>query len=345
MPSTVAEVAEHVGVEEWESLVNGSGEATFFHTPLWYRAFLETWPRTRLVLKRFAFDDGTVAVFPLLEQQSATRFARRYVSGPAGCYGGWVSSATLRPEQVRAITAAVLPGARNLRWRINPLEPAKHLLEPHTTIPDSTEILFLRNFADEDSLLKHYRHNVRKQVKKARKANLSVRVATEWNEWEQHYALYTKSLARWGNAATSNYGLDLFRKLYGFKSSKIRLWLVTAGDRIVGGNLNLYHNEHCVEWHAAFDSEFFRVGSRNFLVHNIILDAVDKQFRYYDFNPSGGHDGARRFKRAFGTTSVSSDLIVKSSALAGVSERLKTAAVSATTAIGRLASRGRSARA
>ena len=64
--------------------------------------------------------------------------------------------------------------------------------------------------------------------------------------------------------------------------------------------MNFYHNKHCVEWHASFLSDYFKYGIRNFLVHNLILDANAKCYKYYDFNPSGGHEGTMRFKESFG---------------------------------------------
>ena len=85
------------------------------------------------------------------------------------------------------------------------------------------------------------------------------------------------------------------------RSPDIKLWLAIFDGKVVGGNLNFYRNKHCVEWHASFLSDYFRYGVRNFLVHNIVLDANAKGYKYYDFNPSGGLEGGVRFKETFGT--------------------------------------------
>jgi hypothetical protein len=38
----------------------------------------------------------------------------------------------------------------------------------------------------------------------------------------------------------------------------------------------------------------------NLLLHDVIRDACERGFRWFDFNPSGGHEGVAAFKRSFG---------------------------------------------
>ena len=40
------------------------------------------------------------------------------------------------------------------------------------------------------------------------------------------------------------------------------------------------------------------------MYHNIILDAIEKGYKYFDFNPSGGHKGVVKFKETFGTNKL-----------------------------------------
>ncbi|MBA7617847.1 hypothetical protein ES703_25165 [subsurface metagenome] len=76
--------------------------------------------------------------------------------------------------------------------------------------------------------------------------------------------------------------------MFKVQNPNIKLWLVIFDGEIVGGNLNFYHNKHCVEWHASFSSDYFKYGIRIFLVHNIILDVNTKGYKYYDFNQAVG---------------------------------------------------------
>lgn len=304
------EVTNEVGNDEWQEIADRCSYATFFHTPSWFVAFSKTYPRCEIVTKRFLFADGTVALLPLMEQRTFGNFARNYLIGPAGCYGGWISASDLGLEHITAISDWIFRTLPSFTWRLNPLDERTSLIERNATVVDTTEMLSLRDFQDEAQLRQNYKRSVRKEINKAARAGLMVKVAKNWNEWEQFFGLYQMALNRWGDKATSKYQIDLFKNLFRLRSDKIKLWLVMRQDDIIGGNLNFYHNKHCVEWHAAFDSQFFGIGVRNYLVDQVISDALHRGYVTYDFNPSGPHEGTRRFKQAFGTSQVAADLIV-----------------------------------
>jgi CelD/BcsL family acetyltransferase involved in cellulose biosynthesis len=193
---------------------------------------------------------------------------------------------------------------------VNPIDPLGKVLDRFVTIPDTTEILSLRDFADEDSLRAHFHHSARKQINKGCRAGLTARVSEQWEEWEEYYRIYEARLRNWGKAATSRYPMALLRALYEARGSKMSLWVVARDGKIVGGNLNFYQGRHCVEWHAAYDPTFFSCGARDFLVDRIIRNAWGRGFTWYDFNPSAGIEGTRRFKRTFGTGALPSNLIL-----------------------------------
>ncbi len=297
-------------IHEWQEIADRCSYATFFHTPSWFAAFSEIHPKCKIVTKRFVFEDGTVAIFPFVEYRTIANLHKNNLIGPFGCYGGWISADDLHSENAVVIVDWIFRNLRSLTWRVNPLDKEASLLERHSTSIDTTELLFLEHFEDESQLRRKYKHSVRKEINKATRAGLTVKLAENWNEWEEYFGLYQTALLRWGDKATSKYPIELFEYFFRLKSDKIKLWLVMHENNIIGGNLNLYHNRHCVEWHAAFDSRFFGTGARNFLVDRIIVHALRQGYGYYDFNPSGGHEGTRKFKQAFGTEQVSSNLIV-----------------------------------
>ncbi len=306
------QVFDRVDFNEWQKVVNQCRTATFFHTPAWYKVFSATYPAMKIATKKFLFDDGNVAVFPLMQQKIMRGLGKQYLSSPAGCYGGWINDHPLTVEQVSALLDWTAQYFKNIVWRINPLdEKQPHIARFYETRDDFTEMLYLKNFQDEDALRCHYKNSVRNKINKGTRANFSVTLAQEWEEWEQYVCLYRKTLERWGKNATSNYPISLFEQFYHLQSPQIKLWLIKKEEQIIGGNLNFYQSQHCVEWHAAFDERFFKDGSRNTLVHHIIVDALQNGYSFYDFNPSGGHEGTRRFKQTFGTTSVTTNVIRK----------------------------------
>lgn len=302
-------VFDSVDSAEWQRVAESCGYATFFHTPLWTELFSRTYPGSRAVTRKFLFPDGRSAIFPLLERRKLLGTCRIRQSTGAGCYGGWISTDPITPEEADAITRWMLRHGGTLVWRLNPFQPEAAAAAPHAARSDSTEAIDLRAFPDADALFHNYRHSTRKQVNKGARAGFRVSEAEGWGEWERYLEIYEALLHHWGDQATSAYPPALFRNLFAASSPAVKLWLVRLEDRILGGNLNFYHGRHCVEWHAAYDREFFASGVRDFTVHQIVSHAQAGGYHYYDFNPSGGHEGARRFKQTFGTTSLPCDVI------------------------------------
>lgn len=302
-------VTDLVGADDWQEVADRCEYATFFHTPAWFLAFSRTTTSLKIATKRFEFSDGLVAILPLMEHRPLLSLSRQYLMGPAGCYGGWISADELMPEHIQAMTDWVLRGLPSLVWRLNPLDDNTRLISRRLASPDTTEMMAIGELESETTLLQSYKRSVRKEIRKAEKEGFSTDISRDWSDWEEYYSLYEKALLRWGDKATSRYRLALFSELFEAHSSNIKLWIIRRADEIIGGNLNFYHNRHCVEWHAAFDSRFFGSGARNLLVHRIMLDAMDRGYTFYDFNPSGGHEGTRAFKKSFGTSEISTDVI------------------------------------
>lgn len=292
-------VINEVSFDEWQQIADKCEYATFFHTPIWSKILVQTYPEMGIATKEFVFDDGTKVILPLISMRASKGLLRNYYSMFPGVYGGVIAEREIMQEKINRIFE-YLAGIRvaNLSIMRNPLF-SYDLPRKFEERGDFTQILKLDG--NQEKLWTNYKYSCRKQINKAKRAGVTYRVASDINEWKEYYSIYQEALRRWGNKATSHYHFSLFENMCKARNPNIKLWLVIFDGRIVGGNLNFYHNKHCVEWHASFLRDYFKYGIRNFLVHNIILDANAKGYKYYDFNPSGGHEGTVRFKEAFGT--------------------------------------------
>jgi CelD/BcsL family acetyltransferase involved in cellulose biosynthesis len=294
---------------EWADIAAGCPHATYFHLPAWLAAFAAAYPSMRVTTRMIEFEDGGRAVFPLLSRSRAGGVYTAHTTSAAGCYGGGISADPLGPGHSRGLLRWAQSTLPNLYWRINPLEPHAAVLTDAVTEPDSTELLSLTEYADAEVLKAHYRHSARKQINKGLRSGFEVRRAAVWEDWQAYHSLYQMRLDQWGKSASNRYPLALFRSFHEAGDPAIQLWLIFKDGKLVGGNLNFYHRRHAVEWHAVYDRDFFPSGVRDYLVHTIIEDARARGFEFYDFNPSGGHEGTRRFKQSFGSTSVPAGVI------------------------------------
>jgi len=292
------QVFNEVNFNEWQEIVDKCEYATFFHTPTWSKVFSETYSKMEIATKKFVFGDGTIVILPLIKTKAIRGLFSSYISSIAGVYGGIISERAIKEKELNKIFIYLIKGdSANISVTGNPFFDY-NLPKQFQTEEDFTQIIKLGK--DEEKIWENYKYSNRKQIKKAKRSGVVCREAMNIDEWKKYYFIYQEAIKRWGNEATSSYPFSLFENMFKSKNPSIKLWLVIYDGKIVGGNLNFYHNVHCVEWHASFLSDYFKYGIRNFLVHNLILDANAKGYKYYDFNPSGGHEGTMRFKESFG---------------------------------------------
>jgi lipid II:glycine glycyltransferase (peptidoglycan interpeptide bridge formation enzyme) len=133
--------------------------------------------------------------------------------------------------------------------------------------------------------------------------NVRVRPATSINDYHAYYNAYQDSLQRWGERASMHYPRMLFEN--GFQLAKIypdniKLWLATVNEKVIAGAWVFYWNQHVDWWHGAAYASYFDHYPNNVLQTHIIIDALEKGYKFYDFNPSGGHENVARFKARFG---------------------------------------------
>lgn len=292
-----------VSFEEWGQIADRCEYATFYHTPSWLRIFAKIYPNMEIATKKIVLDDGTIVILPLLKSKGKMGLLNSYVSNMPGVYGGIISDNKIEHKYIYQIFEYLTKNkVHAISVTGNPFFNYS-LPEQFNVINDFTQIIRLGK--DEDEIWLNYKHDskTRPKIKKAKRMGVTCREAEDFEEWKEYYSIYQKALERFGDKASNNYPFSLFKNIFEEKMQnpeKIKLWLVIYEGKIVGGNLNFYHNQHCVEWHASFLSDYFKYNIRYLLIHDIILDANAKGYKFYDFNPSGGHENTIKFKDNFG---------------------------------------------
>lgn len=293
--------------DEWDLIWRECEYATYFHSREW----AEIWgayskggmiPEPKLV----SFSDGKKVLLPLTVQQSRRGFGKTYYSSPGGTYGGWLSSERLHEAHAALLVSVLGHMAGNLIWRSNPYdELVLQTVSKIKTEYDETDTLHLAD--DFESLLKAWTKGHVSAARKAQKAGVAgvkVLQAATLEEWYAYFQVYEDSLHRWGEKATSKYEWTLFEEMHRRKSPNIRLWLAVYQDNIIAGALCFYSSKHAVYWHGAALEEHFHLRPVNLLMFEAIKDACERGLMWFDFNPSGGHEGVRKFKRSFGTQAL-----------------------------------------
>lgn len=289
--------------DEWEEVAENCEYATFFHTPHWYRLFADTYPYMKIHTQKLTFTDGKSAILPLMEI-SGTRFRKKFISGPAGVYGGSISTDTLSQQQVNDIFHFIKNKIRTISLRLNPFTtlPSTKPFNQTQMTPDSTQVIDLS--PGFKKVVKKWTKGHYSAAMQGKRKGVTVRQAEREKDWKAYYDCYADSIRRWGNNASSQYEWDFFLNLFKLKwqhetsaeSQNVKLWVAEKDDTIISGCLCFYNNRHIVYWHGASLEAYFQMRPVHWLQYQIIQDAVDNGFRWYDFNPSGGHDGVVKFK-------------------------------------------------
>jgi lipid II:glycine glycyltransferase (peptidoglycan interpeptide bridge formation enzyme) len=93
----------------------------------------------------------------------------------------------------------------------------------------------------------------------------------------------------------------------------VKLWVAEYQNRIISGALCFYSKRHVVYWHGAGLSDYFHLRPANLLLSEVIKHACEDGYWWFDFNPSGTHEGVANFKRRFGAKSMACPVIVRKS--------------------------------
>ncbi|MBI4397123.1 MAG: GNAT family N-acetyltransferase [Elusimicrobia bacterium] len=290
----------------WDSISEQCEYATFFHTSAWSRILLRSHPHScQIKTRAFLFDGRDWVVLPSMGVEHECKgFFKAYHSNMLGVYGGFVAApGVLTEERVQRIVEFLERDVRAKEVLIfgNPYCDQPISSRNWDKKPDFTQVLDLSAISEENQLLEKYDQNVRRLIRKAEKTGLRVTTATRMEEIDRYYAVYQESLRRWGEDATSRYEPPLFQSLFKQGGDKIRFWLVWAGERLLGGSVNLYHSRYCISWHCVYSDHSFEMGAPKFLNHKIMMDAKKRGVAYFDFNPSGGHEGVVQHKEKFGS--------------------------------------------
>jgi len=287
--------------EEWDEAWNNCDYATYFHSREW----AEMWkvssagnyqPEPRLV----SFSDGKKAIIPLSCHGIHFRgLIKDYISSPAWTYGGWISKDNLRAEHAKLLIDYMLTKCGNLYWLVNPHD--KTILTARIKgKEDETHVLDLSGGFDK--LIKKF---PKWKISKAQKYGISVKIASQLNEWQDYFKIYNEARTRWGGEAGFFYNWQLFKAMHERHSPHIRLWLGIHNEKIISGAVCFYAKRHAVGWHMATLGEYLPYTPSTLLVNEIVKDACQNGYPLFDFNPSGGHQGVVVWKKSFGTRALS----------------------------------------
>ncbi len=289
--------------DEWLRAWNDCDHSTFYHSPMWAEIWeTATAGKIRPCPLRIQFSNQTSAIITLTFRRHRLGLVKHFSSSQAGTYGGWISETPLDMQQTELLFNLMVERFHRLAWRVNPLDEAAVAAAAAWGQADETQVLDLRD--GFEGLLRRWTKGHRSAARKARREGVEVRPARGVSEWAEYYSIYMDSVRRWGDRTTLVHPWSLFEAMIDRSPEQIQLWIATMEDRLIAGALTFRSRTHVSYWHGAALESHFHLRPVHWLLHEVIRTACDEGYRWFDFNPSGGLDGVRAFKRGFGTQSL-----------------------------------------
>ena len=281
-------------LDEWAAAYDASPHVTFFHGPRWSRVISEYRRDYRPEPLLVELEDGSTAVLGITTAPTGIPGIRRRLVSPEGCAGGW--SAPRRPSASDTVALARVLADGEVIWRVGPADDAI----PDAALPGArdevTHLIDLREGAR--AARQAWKAAARREVGRAERAGVTVRVGDRPDDWNTYRALYGKTVARW-EAPLTIYADRLFEIIPRVAADEALLLLAERAGEACAGAVVFVHGHHAAYWHAASETRA-APGAMNALQWRALALLEQRGVAWYDLLGSGPLTGVVTFKESVG---------------------------------------------
>ena len=297
---------------KWRDSAEKCSFCTVFQTPEWHKIWSKIYGNEwESNAYRVKFEDGAEVVIPVTEKKGFLDKVR--LSSPEGTYGGPIYDN--EKVKYKNVVHAIRTIKGNLNLRENPFD--KNL-----TLENSYELFNSYDFTQAIKVNKNWgtlksnlsQNGVVRRKKKAEEKGAHVKIGKFDNEFiKNYYSIYQKCRESWGKYASNNYSRSDFEIISEIED-KIDVWYVLwEGNYICCGPIFKQEKKHAVSWLTLANPDHLDKNPYEIIYYEMIKHYNEEDFRYFDFNPSGGHDGVVKFKEKFDTEKMISRVLNKNS--------------------------------
>jgi Acetyltransferase (GNAT) domain len=281
-------------LDEWGAAYDASPHVTFFHGPRWSRMISDYRGDYRPEPLFVELEGGSTAVLGITTAPTGIPGIRRRLVSPEGCCGGWC--APDRPSVSDTMALAKVLAQGEVIWRIGPPDDAI----PDAAVPGArdevTHLIDLRGGAR--AARDAWKAAARREVGRAERAGVTVRVGHGSDDWNTYRALYEKTVERWETPLTV-YADRLFEIIPRVAGDEVLLLLAERGGEACAGAIVFVHGDHASYWHSASDVGV-APGAMNALHWQALERLEGRGVSMYNLLGSGPLPGVVKFKESMG---------------------------------------------
>jgi len=276
--------------EEWDQAFENSPDACFFQSRAWLEIWDEIYPDRKAICYKILSKNGEKYFIGGLEKKMFKGLIKRFDSGPEGTYGGFFSDKKIESGHIDELIAAIKPW---FPFIISCFDKYQLSKINNTWELDVAYVVHIEKGQD-NSL--SYNRNTKRNIRKAEQHNLSVKIATDEEEWKNYYQMYVDNAPRWNKQIETLYPYTLFERIRKENRISKRLWLAFDNDHLLYGFLVFFHKNTAYAWHGSGYPEGLNKGAAPLLHHHIIRFCKDSGYKYYDLMTNGRKDSIHQFK-------------------------------------------------
>lgn len=157
---------------------------------------------------------------------------------------------------------------------------------------------FVTELADDDeSQLLAIPRKQRAEIRKGLKNNLEIRVGSESQDCQDHYAVYSESVR---NLGTPVFPAKLFSNVLNAFGDKADILTVLNDGRPVASVISLYHGDTVMPYWGGGTWEARRLRANDIMYYSLMNHARHRGCTHFDFGRSKTGTGAYSFKKNWG---------------------------------------------
>ncbi len=281
----------------WRAILENQEYHSYFQTPEWVDLLCQTIPQAINYTTWFRFSDGSEAVFPCIATPKLLGF-KRLESLPWGTYGSILTNAPHPNEQFQAVIRHMLS------WRCPmakittpPIAPVGEI-ENAKVQKRATHILPLNQSFEE--IWQQFQSRSRTAIRKAEREGVTVWKSdrnTQKHALIVLQELYKKACEYW-------HGVDtlpdaFFDRLRSIDPSKASIFIAEKEEAPLAADLLFYGKGEVQYFAGASLRQYSEYQAPKLLMCEMIRDACERNFAYFNLGASGGLKGVEQFKRLF----------------------------------------------
>ena len=277
----------------WDEFVHKSNDTTFYHQIAWKYVIKESYGFKPIYL--IAEEKGEIrGILPLFLIKSRL-FGRKLISVPFAPYGGACADNML-------IERCLIEESKELadKYDVEFVE-LRYLKNSCISLPTFTKYytFILKLEKNPKVVWQRFSKKVRNSTRKAIKLGLEVERNKDYiNEF---YKIYSKNMHYLG---TPTHSKQFFKNVLKMFSEQTDLVVVKYKDKIIAGTVLLYFKDTVISGWAGSLREYLSFCPNNLMYWEIIKDACENGYKFFDFGRSLINSGTFKFKKAWATEPI-----------------------------------------